>query len=923
MISALACLIAAPYSAEPIWTEPQPWALGLAPPGVIALAGNVTGDGQAEIVTIAEKGVANIVITPTVEGVRAGVPYVAFENWGENCQAATLIQADETAPFEIAGLFDGQEIRLAAAGADGKLVSSPAWAKLPKRLTRGMLHSLESGKSFIAGTIGGGLAYEINARTKTVRQVVLPRGTTWVGQVDGKYATANDKGEMTVWSDEFRTAAARYPFDSHAPASGGKGVCLGSHIVSGGIVSPIEAMPLPASRSLFRFADVDGDGDEDLLEFRMGKEAHTAHQVILRRRVSPGEPDADRDGLTDDREAALGTNPRNIDTDGDGFLDGWEVGSYRDLNFAELGCDPLRMDVICLYSRFDDVDVKKVDGEVKKIIDFYAGLAIQPKGMKAGVGLHLIPLDPVKGADMKSPWWANRDKFRPAKWRGLVHWMQITNGGGGQADQFGDGGTVGANALWAVFIHEFGHQLGLDHSGFWRNGMCPIYPSLMNYNYSYGFENDYNKIHYSQGKLANFVLDESNLDETLPLPMEAVKFLSMGPYNFRLKENGATTLIDWNWNGVFGEKNVKADVNYAYSTDAGVRANLGKCMTAPFLFVHEGAAYALFGTHDESGKKDADPTIRPDRPGRLVIRRHGTEGKWSEPAVIATEGLFGDPIAVSVGRQVWVYYPTADGVLEHRLRLGSGKVESLGRRVVTSDPAWVPSAVTHGGKVILFLTHATTGSIDYHVHTPGRGWEGPVRLRVQSTNPIGACEDTLTGELIIGLAQHQDEKRPNRWQIRRFMLADNRLLPRSVAWVSGDDGQSRGHGRITVLFDPEGGPHGRIYFYGLGMTNPKTPWACAYVAHEIADRSVGGGWLVKRYYDEWSQSRSAPAACWYRGEILYAYRWVDGGMGETDNNLHLGYRGSGISNEPMGDHDDLAYLQNFGIRNSILYLGRP
>jgi len=180
--------------------------------------------------------------------------------------------------------------------------------------------------------------------------------------------------------------------------------------------------------------------------------------------------------------------------------------------------------------------------------------------------------------------------------------------------------------------------------------------------------------------------------------------------------------------------------------------------------------------------------------------------------------------------------------------------------------------------------------------------------------------DTLTGQLIMGLAQDQDDARPNRWQIRRFDFSEGTLSEASREWVSGEKGASRGTGRITVLFDPTGGPAGRIYFYGLGMTSAKSPWACAYVAHEIADKSVGGGWLVKRYYDEWSQSRSAPAATWYRGEILYAYRWVDGNQGPTDNNLHLGYRGSGISDEPMGDHNDLAYLQNFGIRNCLLYL---
>jgi hypothetical protein len=36
-------------------------------------------------------------------------------------------------------------------------------------------------------------------------------------------------------------------------------------------------------------------------------------------------PDADRDGLLDEEEIRLGTDPTKPDSDGDGLLDGWEV----------------------------------------------------------------------------------------------------------------------------------------------------------------------------------------------------------------------------------------------------------------------------------------------------------------------------------------------------------------------------------------------------------------------------------------------------------------------------------------------------------------------------------------------------------------------------------------------------------------------
>ena len=41
-----------------------------------------------------------------------------------------------------------------------------------------------------------------------------------------------------------------------------------------------------------------------------------------------GNQDSDGDGLTNDQEAAEGTDPNNPDTDGDGWTDGEEVHSY-------------------------------------------------------------------------------------------------------------------------------------------------------------------------------------------------------------------------------------------------------------------------------------------------------------------------------------------------------------------------------------------------------------------------------------------------------------------------------------------------------------------------------------------------------------------------------------------------------------------
>src|SRR5262249_36697934 len=54
--------------------------------------------------------------------------------------------------------------------------------------------------------------------------------------------------------------------------------------------------------------------------------------------------DLDGDGLSNELERALGTDPTSEDTDGDGFLDIWEVIGVRDTDYPGLGADPTGTD---------------------------------------------------------------------------------------------------------------------------------------------------------------------------------------------------------------------------------------------------------------------------------------------------------------------------------------------------------------------------------------------------------------------------------------------------------------------------------------------------------------------------------------------------------------------------------------------------
>ncbi|MGV3614499.1 MAG: hypothetical protein ACO1SV_04105 [Fimbriimonas sp.] len=911
-------LVALVAVAPAAFTPPQPWALGTGAPPRIPLAGDIDHDGYADLIAVYPPGAAIIDVNLTVDGVKSGGGSQALTNWGTDCQAAAVGDLDGQPGADVVGVFGGDVLRLAGSYKNGKFTDTPTWAKLPRKVKDPAIAVLKGGREVLVFSKTDGEAWRVDAKGKTAVAASVPRGTVWIGDAGTRLAAQSTAGEV-MWLDGQTLKPAGRLGTNRAgsrPAAAPGLVAFGNQAWTRRGMQPLAPTPLPETDVTLAAADFDRDGDIDIVEYRNGKEAHTAHQIRLRRAISQGEADADRDGLTTEEEARLRTDPLNPDTDNDGLLDGWEAKGFRGLDMPKLGCNPRRTDVICLVSRFEGVKEETLKAGMARADKFYKELETpNPDGSK-GFSFHPVYLDPIRGEDTKRPWWANRDRLLPSKWKGVAHWMQVTPGGGGQADQLGDGGTCGEGALWAVFVHEFGHQMGLSHEGFWENGWSPTYISLMSYNYSYSLEDDANKIRYSDGALVDYVVRENDLDEELPLPYEKVKFLEKGPYRFRLKPNGKTTLIDWNWNGVFGEKHVKADINYAYSTHAGRRDEVAKTQTSPWLFVHDGAAYVLFGQADAKGDGKADPTLGPTRKGKAILRKLKKPYEWDAPQTVVADGLVGDPVAASFGGKIWLAYPTDKGTI---LRPQDGAAITL-----SPDPAVVPSVGVFGGRLWISLWDTARGEVSLRAVTADGRMSDIGKLGVTSTNPPGLAENPKSGELIVAIAQNQDEKRPNRWQVRRYRVTDDALAVTGVEWVEGDTGQTRGTGRLTVLFDasPEAGPEGRIYVYGRGMTTPQSPWACTYVASQIADKTIKGGWLVRRYYDEWTQSRSAPAAAWFGGDVIWAYRWVDGAQGPTDDNLHVGYAGLGIQSDPMGDHDDISYLRNFGVRHSILSLGR-
>jgi hypothetical protein len=792
------------------------WTVGFTDSNQIPLFADVDGDGTPDLITVNPAGDGSIDVDLTALGSKPAGASRALEKWGKGCQAAVAAIVPGATKASVFGIFEGQTLSVASDFANGHFKLSPAWCSLPTTLDHPCLGLLNGGKTILAFSTDTGEGFQIDSISKAVVRCSVPKGLVWFGDAGQRFAGQRVSGEVD-WIDKTKLRfAGKIGVESKGsrPAVFDGGVIFGDKQYTAEGSVPLSPAPYPPADITWAASPLPS-GKWMSVEFRNGDEFHKGNLVLARLPVGSESESSSNDGLLDD----------------------WKRKGFRGLDLKGLGCTVGHADVICLVSRFDDVTQDRLTSQMKRVIQFYEDLPCKNPDGTTGIRFHPIYLDPITGADKNNGWQTNRDKFLPEKWRGVVHWMQVTPGGGGQADELSNGGTCGQNSLWEVFVHEFGHQLGLNHEGFWPVNGSPIYTSLMNYTWSYGFEEDRNKIHYSNDEFKGLVLRENDLDETLPYPFAKVKFLSMAPYHFRLQPKGDQTLIDWNWDGVFGEKHVKANITYSYSIQAGTRDNVGKTKTAPWIFLHDRNAFALYGTNDAPVDLKRQPTLDETNPGRLVLKRLESPNHWSKEWVVDSKGLIGDPVAVSFRGGIVCCYPSDRGLLIRKI---SGATAST-PIMVSTDRSLVPSIGVYQGRCLLFDWNPKTHEVGYQAVNPNGKVGERHLLDVSSSNPVGFCTDTVHRQLILALAQDQSKDKTNRWQVRRYTL--NRIgsleAEGGPSWVEGVDGGAKGTGRLTILFDGgrDAGPKGRLLLFGKGITDEKTPWACSYVAQTISDQT--------------------------------------------------------------------------------------
>ena len=315
--------------------------------------------------------------------------------------------------------------------------------------------------------------------------------------------------------------------------------------------------------------------------------------------------DTDGDGLFDDVEPVFGTSVTEKDTDGDGLTDYAEVygikydGAYPfglpGTDIRSRGASPLHKD---LFIEIDYYHKSDSNGTVSmypsadlrnQIAAFYGFLPIasNPDG-DSGINAVVVPGQPL---DLDGLVCA--DEYKKASYRSSRREGVFTHGlycnrftaakrdgtigtkGGGKGVVGGSLFAVSASPpnndvsddmtekrvhnLYAVTLHELGHNLGLRHGGDEVMNCKPNYPSLLNYAYDYSFnvpsDDDVlatTQLQYSDGQLPE--VDEEALVEVNPLDrtMAQVSFLKYfggsEARGFPLSLSGGRANVDWNRN---------------------------------------------------------------------------------------------------------------------------------------------------------------------------------------------------------------------------------------------------------------------------------------------------------------------------------------------------------------------------------------
>ena len=767
-------------------------------------------------------------------------------------------------------------------GGTGRFKPLPIRTKLP------------GGRQFVAGTLAG---------DKAGRLVWLDAaGTVFAALLDPKTGSLEIPRDLGKASPDDHLAVGRFRGGKAADVLVGQRLFVGGDPKAAVLLKDLPPLAVARDDGVWEVADVDGNGKDDLIRHHEGHERWGAQDVYVH-------------FAYDSTEATKGY----LSTANDGLPDLWKIGKVKPggLDLAALGCKVGHRDVIVEIERFENADIADIRNNMNRAIRFFAEIPLANPDGTSGIALHVVYREPwaVKDHDLLMGHFD--DHFPRIDRRGVVHAMFAEGNGPLVSAINGDRGHF--NGHWQEFAHEFGHQLDLVHDGFYGSGSgwssdtgSAIYPSLMSYTYSYGYDNQGDWVRYSDGKRAPFVLNPRHLSERLPYPFDAVRFLGAEPYHYRVSPtpDGKETLIDWDWNGVLGEKDVVANVKYTHGTDFGPSLNVATTTAAPVLVAHGPAARPR-------------PLLVYVQGSALIARswvgrnRDLDGDRWSELGADYASGIVGDPSAAYLGDgATWVAYRTAPGVVLRRLTLGDAGKPRFGPPTLLEGTVDAqPTVAALNGRLALLLWRGKGRGVELTMLRPKD--EGLVLgaerlLDFRSDVPVGAVAgrvDPAGASLWVGRIAPDGEPNAGRTEVVRFMVdAGGGAKAASRLWVAGVYARHR----MTLLWQEAGPklPDGRITLLAGGALPGGPAGNDMYVSMNTPYPDYGEGWMLHRYRNPDFRARAAPAGCLFEGDVVVAFRYLD-------DRLDVGFYGTGATPWPTGDFDDVGHIRDYGLSRSI------
>jgi len=911
----------------------------------IPFVGDVDGDGRADMVALQIGGDGDVAVSRTSSIGKPLGEERSISGFGKDAVAAACVTVIKGAPADFIGIFGDGSVRVGS-GYDPATrkyrhvdlaLTLPAQL-IPKAPVRtavadfegngrndvlmldatGRLLLLKSEKN--AGPLPQFSVCAIASPVHDVRQfsagIVIgvkageaPRAQcVWLdssGTVFRAFITSNNLGTPTriaKASPEDHMVVGRFRGAALAD------VLIGQTLLPGGdpkepkTLRDLPILEVAKGDGPWCAGDVAGNGKDDLIRYRRTNEGFTGNDTLIHFSFDSSDPDK---GFYCSAH--------------DGLPDCWKRGKIKPggLDLAAIGCHVGHRDILLQLERFDNVDENHLKGQMDAAVKYYASLPIVNPDGTLGIDLHILYQPPHPFSQHDQVLSDFDGKYPPVEVRGIVHSAFAENNGPNVSKINGD--NCHFNGNWREFIHEFGHQLDLDHTGHWPSPTpagCALYPSVMSYSYSYlGGPSVGDTIGYSYGRFAKMKIDDRHLSKHVMATIDELYFLKGDPYHFHLKADpdGKSTWVDWNWNGLFDETDVAADIHYAHGSDLGTRSTIGKTPYAPVLVAHgqgDQAKLLLFYGQFSGGKS------------RVVMRtwlgaNRETEGdKWSAEIPLDDGDVTSDPSATYLGNgETWLAYPTSHGAV---LRMVTLDAQGL---PVASPPFVVPKSLdaeptiaAFRGQLALLLWHGPRKPVGLILLKTNKAEisETPpeIQLGFNSKNPVAAVEGGLPNPSSLWVDRMEDTVKDhlNASEVVRLVPSDGGFKVAERNWL---DGRYASH-RPTLLWRKEPGllPEGRLYHLSGGTGNDQ------FVTINTPYADIGGGWFIRRYLGPDFKSDSAVGACFFQGDIAYAIRRHED-IPSANRSLEVAFYASGAVPYLMGDFDDVGHIRDFGLEHSI------